>query len=167
MRPQVYWIECGNPGRLAIMPRPRAGDWLEDEILGWREEGIDIVVSLLEPEEVCDLDLRREAALCRGQGMEFISFPIPDRGVPDSGHGAATLARSLATRMGGGKAIAVHCRAGIGRSSLIAACILASSGSEPETVFDLIGACRGLEVPDTDGQRHWLRDFCRGSLGTS
>ena len=93
--------------------------------------------------------------------MELVSFPIPDRDVPDSAHDAATLARSLATRIGGGKAVAVHCRAGIGRSSLIAACILASSGHEPGTVFDLIGACRGLEVPDTEAQRLWLRGLCR------
>ena len=34
-------------GRLAIMARPRAGDWLEDEISGWRAQGVEIVVSLL------------------------------------------------------------------------------------------------------------------------
>jgi hypothetical protein len=32
---------------LAIMPRPRAGDWLEDEIDQWQREGLKIVVSLL------------------------------------------------------------------------------------------------------------------------
>jgi len=47
MRPQVYWINLPMAGRLAIMARPRAGDWLDDEISGWRVQGIDTVVSLL------------------------------------------------------------------------------------------------------------------------
>jgi hypothetical protein len=82
MRPRVYWIDLRIAGRLAIMGRPRNGDWLDDEISGWREEGIDIVVGLLEPKEVSELGLQGEADLCREQDIEFISFPIPDRGVP-------------------------------------------------------------------------------------
>lgn len=34
------------------MARPRAGEWLEDEIAGWRAQSVDIVVSLLEPAEI-------------------------------------------------------------------------------------------------------------------
>jgi hypothetical protein len=36
------------------MARPRAGDWLDDEISGWRAQRIDIIISLLEQEEVSD-----------------------------------------------------------------------------------------------------------------
>jgi len=49
MRPEVFWIDSPTNARLAIMPRPRSGDWLEDEIAGWRVEGIDVVVSLSPP----------------------------------------------------------------------------------------------------------------------
>jgi hypothetical protein len=48
MHPKVYCTEAALAGRLAIVPRPRAGDWLDDEIAAWRAEGIDLVVSLLE-----------------------------------------------------------------------------------------------------------------------
>jgi hypothetical protein len=105
MRPVVHWIETPAAGRLAIMARPRAGDWLDDEVSGWRMEGIDIVVSLLEPEEVSELGLQREAHLCEVHVMEFISFPIPDRGVPGSLGEAAALARLLALRISEGKAV--------------------------------------------------------------
>lgn len=57
MRPNVYWVDLPASGRLAIMPRPRAGDWLDKEIAGWRAEGIHVVVSLLEAEEVAELGL--------------------------------------------------------------------------------------------------------------
>src|SRR5262249_20811991 len=136
MRSDIHWIEVPAAGRLAIMARPRAGDWLEDEIAGWRAAGIDIVVSLLEPAEIAELGLDREPGLCREHGMELISFPIPDRGVPPSAIEAGALARHLAARIAAGGAVAVHCRAGIGRSSVMAACVMISAGVGPRTVFD-------------------------------
>jgi hypothetical protein len=80
----VYWIETSHDGRLAIMARPRAGDWLEEEVANWQAAGIDIVVSLLEMSEVTELGLQQEAALCQAQKIGFISFPIPDRQMPTS-----------------------------------------------------------------------------------
>jgi hypothetical protein len=80
MLPKVHWMEAPLAGRLATMPRPRAGDWLADEITGWKTAGIDLVVSLLEPHEVAELGLHGEASLCEQHAIEFISFP----GVPPS-----------------------------------------------------------------------------------
>ncbi|MGH6794984.1 MAG: hypothetical protein ACREDD_12980 [Methylocella sp.] len=128
MRPKIYWIDLPASGRLAIMPRPRAGDWLDGEIAGWQGQGIDLIVSLLEAEEVRELDLQREAGLCHGAGMEFIAFPIPDGGVPPTTREAVILAEAIITRLNEGKSVALHCRAGIGRSSLIAACVLVLLG---------------------------------------
>jgi len=34
----ICWIAWQSPGRLGIMARPRAGDWLEDEIGGWQRD---------------------------------------------------------------------------------------------------------------------------------
>jgi protein-tyrosine phosphatase len=58
-----------------------------------------------------------------------------------------------------GNAVAVHCRAGIGRSSLIAACVLVLLGFAPGMAFDLIGKARGVKVPDTEEQRDWVDMF--------
>jgi protein-tyrosine phosphatase len=159
MRPDIHWIETPAAQRLAIMARPRAGDWLDDEIAGWREDGVDIVVSLLEAEEIDELGLRAEADLCRAQAMTFISFPISDRGVPASLQGTASLAQSLARQLSEGKAVAIHCRAGIGRSSLLAACVLACCGCESDAAFAFIEKARGLSVPDTEAQREWVAAF--------
>src|SRR5205823_329270 len=84
MRTELYWIEGPWRGRLAIMPRPRGGDWLEDEIQSWRRSGVDVVVSLLTCEERTELNLRDEESLCRANSIEFISFPIVDRSIPSS-----------------------------------------------------------------------------------
>ena len=59
------------------MPRPRGEDWLEDEIQAWRQSGIDVIVSLLTPDELADLDLTAEQELCRANRIKFVSFPNP------------------------------------------------------------------------------------------
>jgi protein-tyrosine phosphatase len=156
MVPEIYWIDRVPTGRLAIMARPRADDWLEDEIAGWREAGVDIVVSLLERHEVHELGLDREAELCRDNAIEFVTFPIPDRGVPESRRATIELAERLADHVRGGRSVAVHCRAGIGRSGLIAACILGVTGIGTDSAFKVIGNARGVAVPDTEQQRDWV-----------
>jgi len=155
---RLHWIEA--PGRLAIMARPRADDWLEVDVAEWKTAGVDLVISLLEREEVSELGLQREAELCRACGIEFISFPIPDRGVPDIEQ-ASDIARSIADGIASGHSIAVHCRAGIGRSSMIAACAMICSGIEAGEALALIREARGVIVPDTDEQRDWVVAFGR------
>ena len=121
MKAQVYWIEGPWPGRLAIVPRPRGGDWLEDEIQAWQHAGLDRVVSLLTPDEVIDLDLSEEEPWCQAHDIQFMSFPIPDRSAPASLNAALGLVHQLAHALATGQRIAVHCRQGIGRSALLAA----------------------------------------------
>lgn len=158
MPSDIYWVDHKGPSRLAIMARPRAGDWLEDEIENWRAEGVQVVVSLLEPSEEAELGLEAEAEACRSQGIEFIRFPIADRGVPADRETALQLARQLGASE---QAIAIHCRAGIGRSSLMAALVLAHRGLSADAAFDLIRAARGVTVPDTDQQREWIERLTR------
>jgi hypothetical protein len=159
LRREVHWIVLPAGARLAIMARPRAGEWLDDEIVGWRVEGIDVIVSLLEAEEGAELGLHREVGLCQGLAIEFISFPIPDRGVPRSASATMALAKTIVQRLSDGKAVAIHCRAGIGRSALIAACVLELLGIAAELAFVLIGEARGVKVLDTEGQRNWVGSF--------
>ncbi|MDE1145186.1 MAG: protein-tyrosine phosphatase family protein [Azospirillaceae bacterium] len=164
MRPALYWINSEGlswTGRLAIMARPRSGDWLEDEIAGWRDAGVGEVVSLLEPAEVRELGLEEEAALCRASGQAFTAFPIPDRGVPDSIRQTAALTRRLIQALATGQSVAVHCRAGIGRSSLMVAGVMACGGLDVGQAFARIAQARGVPVPDTEGQRDWVQDFAR------
>src|ERR1700720_3036154 len=103
MKAAPYWIEGPWPGRLAILPRPRAGDWLEDEVRSWRAAGIDVVVSLLMNEEMAELGLAGEAQLCRANGVEYVAFPVLDRGVPSSAKATAELVRRLEAELAGRK----------------------------------------------------------------
>lgn len=159
MQAEIYWIADVPKGRLAVLPRPRGGDWLEDEVRSLRAAGVDVLVSLLTREEVEELELLDEAASCAAGSMEFVSFPFADRGVPASEAETLALVRRLAALVAGGKAVAVHCRQGVGWSALVAACVLASLGERPSAAFERIAAARGCPVPDTAEQREWVMRF--------
>ena len=161
MRAELSWIEVPWQGRLAILPRPRGGDWLEDEIRDWRSAGVGVIVSLLTSDEITDLDLVQEARLCRENGIQYLSFPITDRSVPTSGGATLEFAKTLEGFLAAGKTVAVHCRQGIGRSALIAACVLILAGITPEVVFQRLSAARGCPVPETAEQRQWVIEFAR------
>lgn len=161
LQPDVYWIREIEKLRLAIMPRPRNGEWLADEISGWHRLGLRCVVSLLEIDESRELGLADEESLCGAAGLKFLSFPIPDRGVPRDHTGFAGLVDTLAERLRSGDSVGIHCRAGIGRSGLLGACILGALEVPPEYAFAMLSRARGVTVPDTDAQVDWVRDFVR------
>jgi len=155
----MFWIEADGPGRLGIAARPRAGDWLDDEIKHWRAASVDVVVSLLEAHEVHELGLGAEHDRCVEAGITFISLPIPDRGVPGSLAKTRDVVATCKARLAEGDGVIIHCRAGIGRSSMIAACVLAGRGYSLEDAFRMIAAARGLPVPDTRPQADWAAEF--------
>ena len=155
LRPTMYPIPVPSPGRLTTMPRPRGGDWLEDEMLALRRAGVDVLVCLLTSVESDELALSDEPAAASRAGMEFHAFPIVDLGVPDPEQ-VRPLLDILTSRLDDGEHVAVHCRAGIGRSSLIAAALLVRLGSPTEQAWQVIADARGVSVPETDEQRRWL-----------
>jgi protein-tyrosine phosphatase len=164
MRPDLFWIPGPWRGRLAIATRPRGGDWIDDEVSGWRRAGINVVVSLLEQDEAAQLDLLEEASVAGAHGIRFISFPIPDRGVPTSGPAAISLMGAIASALDEGKNVAVHCRQGIGRSGLIVAGVLATSGAGPEDAIQTVSSARGIPIPETAEQRLWVQGLARTSV---
>lgn len=159
MRTEPFWIEGPWPGRLAIVQRPRGGDWLEDEVRSWRQAGLDVIVSLLIPDEIDSFYLISEANLCEANGIQFFSFPIEDRGTPSSRQATLNLVKSLEEYLTEGKNIGIHCRQGIGRSALIAACILVLSGVDTEESLRRVSEARGSQVPETEEQRRWVVEF--------
>lgn len=159
MKTDIFWIDGLPRGRLGISPRPRGGDWLDDEAQAWRASGVDSVVSLLTPSEKTEFNLEEEETACRRQGLQFRSLAIPDRGVPQSGALLKRLVSTMLDDLNSGKTVVIHCRQGIGRSSLIAASAMTAFGEDPDRAFRKIAEARGRPVPDTDEQRNWVRRF--------
>jgi len=156
---KLYWLEDKWPGRIALSARPRGGDWLGDEVGEWKRAAINTVVSLLEQQEERELDLQRESAEVRGHGLDFLWLPIPDRHVPGSEAALAQPLERLDRTLREGKNVLIHCRQGVGRSGLVAACLLVKNGMSPGAAVEKISSVRGVQVPETDEQREWIDHF--------
>lgn len=161
MKAELYWIDGPWPGKLAIASRPRGNDWLDDEVRAWQASGIEEVVSLLTPDEERELGLEEEAKLCRAHGIAFLPFPIADRSVPPGRAEAMQLIRDVEKKLTQGKTVVLHCRQGMGRAAMMASCLLAFTGLEPEMALARVGQARGLVVPETAEQRSWVIQFAR------
>jgi protein-tyrosine phosphatase len=168
-KPIIYWIENAGDGRLAILARPQGNGALEGEVQGWRDAGIDVVVSMLTDSDNSYLGLSAEAELCRSNGLEFRSFPIEDFGVPASVDTALQFVRDLNELLASGKNIGFHCNGCIGRAPLIASCVLMFSGKSAETAFELVSVARGYPIPEARAQAEWGKNFERelSSLGVT
>jgi protein-tyrosine phosphatase len=155
----AYWIETGISAKLAIMPAPRGGKHLEGEIRSLKREGANVLVSLLTPEEDEALALEYERAACSGHGIEFRSFPIPDRRVPTSTEAFLRFIDSLHHDLLQGRSIVAHCRAGIGRSALLLAALMHREGLSVDDAFRRITQARRMLVPDTPEQLRWVENL--------
>jgi len=62
-----------------------------------------------------------------------------------------------------GKNAVVHCRQGVGRSGLMAACLLVARGKEPGAAVVELDRAREITVPETAEQRSWI-DLYASSL---
>ncbi|WP_211304185.1 protein-tyrosine phosphatase family protein [Umezawaea tangerina] len=138
------------------MAHPPGGAELPAFLTALRTSGVDILVSALTLGEEELLDLTDERSSAESAGMEFRSLPIDDFGVPDRATVTPALT-ALVAELRGGANVVVHCRGGVGRSSLLAAGLLVLDGVEPDEAWRLISAARGRTVPETDEQREWIR----------
>ena len=66
MEEVIFRIPISSQGSLAITPRPRGGDWLEDDIAALARSGIGVLVSMLREDEQGDLSAQQLSALTRG-----------------------------------------------------------------------------------------------------
>lgn len=156
---EIFWIKGDPPVPLAIVPRPRGGDWLQDELIQLQRDGIQTLVSLLERHEAAFLDLSEEARVAKQVGLRFLSFSIPDTQLPTDPTAFRNFIHYLASRLQAGEHIGVHCRGSIGRATITAACALIHLGWSPRAALTAIEAARGCAVPDTQEQENWILDY--------
>jgi protein-tyrosine phosphatase len=153
----IFKVEIDGPGALAITPRPRGDDWLNDDVAALAQNGVGVLVSLLCDDEARDLGLQDEAAVCAQHSIEFISLPVTDMCAPDEESDFIAEVHRLAGLVSGGASVAVHCRQSIGRSGVLAVSIAIATGLDLESGLESVSVARGLRVPETREQMNWLR----------
>jgi protein-tyrosine phosphatase len=156
---EIFWINGDPPPPLAVVLKPNGDDSLKDDLLRMKLGGIQTLVSLLEEEEAASLGLAQEGSVAGQIGMNFVCFPIPDVHVPPNLDSFRKFAADLASHLGAGVKVGVHCRGSVGRATVTAACTLIHLGWNPKTALDAIRTARGLDVPDTKEQEEWILSY--------
>ncbi|NKB57526.1 MAG: protein tyrosine phosphatase [Alphaproteobacteria bacterium] len=159
--PSIYKVQTDTAGDLYVMPKP-SGERLRDDIQAFSDMGVTRIVSLLEYREAQQLGLAKESETCGEFEIEFVQYPIEDRGLPEKPSFAALVESTCAALRAGGN-IAVHCRAGIGRTGMVASCILTRFAVDAEEAISIVSGARLLEIPDTDEQRRFILNFAANS----
>jgi nicotinamide-nucleotide amidase len=117
-------IPLDVPGELFVSPMPYGRYDSQRVFRHFKQEEIQRVVILLSDQEIkkrCRRDLKK---LYRKHRMAITQFPMVDFLQP--GHGDMDqLIPELADRLRQGERIVVHCHAGVGRSSVVVACLAA------------------------------------------
>lgn len=101
------------------MPRPNS-EWLTDDVNYFANLGVNLIISHLEKAEEFEVGLSEEANTLKKVGIEFLSYPIEDRHLPQV-NDFKKLIESIYLQLLNGVNIAVHCRAGIGRTGITSA----------------------------------------------
>ena len=152
-----YRIKLDAPGALFVMARP-AADHLHETLTSLKRGGIGRVVSLLSGDETRELKLGEEGALCAELGLAFTSFPIADYDIPEPA-GFSSLIGAVKNDLDAGVNLAVHCKAGIGRSGTLACCILKTYGFDSDEAIACASHARGVAVPDNVRQIDFIQRF--------
>jgi protein-tyrosine phosphatase len=84
---------------------------------------------------------------------------MDDGGTPGDDATFDEFIDELAVEHSAGRRIAVHCRAGVGRSPMVAAAVLVREGVPPAEAWRRVAEARGYPVPDNGEQREYLFRF--------
>jgi len=143
---------------LFIVKRPRGGSRLTESMEAIRSAGIHRLVSLLMPDEEDFHDLKAEADVWRSFGLEYLSVPVQDLGVPDDEMVFVDAVAKVVRGLIAGESAGVHCRQSIGRSGVFASAVLVALGMSPRDAFATTATARGFDLPLTEQQGQWLED---------
>ena len=154
---KIFRLKTNASGQLHLMPAPPA-KVLNDVCQQLAERDVGLIVSLLADEDIRSLGLQNEPKAAAAQDIEFIHFPIVDFGLPEP-VAFRELVSELCAALERGTSIAIHCRAGIGRTGTLASCILKGLGLASDEAMARVAAARGVTIPDTEAQRQFIQEF--------
>jgi protein-tyrosine phosphatase len=168
---RVDWIETGLwPGRLGLTfaPGKKGASVLQAGVTHDRDlaadlgclarEGVNVLAPLIEAHEFELLGIPDYHALASARGLAVIAFPVRDRDVPADLAAFNDFLDELMEQLLDGRAVVVHCRGGLGRAGLTAACLLTRVGLPPEQATGRVRAARPGAI-ETAAQERFVEDF--------
>jgi len=133
------------PGTLFLHSMPGRYEPLPEAWAQIRSEGIRLIVCLAERDEIWRKSPRYAEALEElSVPCDLDAYPIKDFEVPGSRKTFWNLAERIAVQLRAGSRVLIHCAAGIGRTGMLAACVLVALGKtqvEAEQAVESAGSC--------------------------
>ena len=142
-----FWVIAGHLGGL---PRPGIIDELEHDLDGLERLDVSVLVTLEEQATV-------DPAALEARHIRSVHFPVVDMGVPAI-DATFALCADLERWIERGDVVAVHCRAGLGRTGTILACHLVWLGRPACEAIDTIRAINPRCI-QSNAQVEFLRQF--------
>ncbi len=156
--PIPYWIAKINDCDIGIAACPAGGRALEEELKVFKKSESLVMISLLTEKEERRLGLTQEKLIAEELGIRFIKFPIPDMSIPGFKIYVEFIDHLYELTMEKDKML-IHCRAGIGRSSLIALGLMTKDGTPLSQSIQHVSRTRGFHVPQSISQRRLLHKY--------
>ncbi|MCD0156718.1 cyclin-dependent kinase inhibitor 3 family protein [Deinococcus sp. 14RED07] len=171
---RVDWIPTGLwPGRLGLTfaPGKKGGSVyqpgvthdrdLTDDMRTLAQGGANVIAPLLEDHEFPMLGLEDYHDAADTFGLEVAPYPIPDGHAPHDPRDFAAYIDELMTYLLNGRSVVVHCRGGLGRAGLSAACLLVQAGLDADDAIALVRETRSPHAIETPQQEQFIHDFAR------
>lgn len=145
-------------GGLALAPCPGSGgNPLKVDLAALRDWGATRLISLTPMAELARLGAGHLHDEAKALGLTVHGVPVADFDVP-AGDALAAWSRAsplVHRALERGERVAIHCRAGLGRSGMLAALILTERGLPPDVTIARVRAARPGAI-ETDAQQAFV-----------
>jgi len=158
--PNSYWV---LPGRLlgGEYPGGPTPELTRERLSRLLDAGIDCFLDLTQPQELTSYDASLPTE------VDYLRCPLVDHGIPASPGEMTEIIQCLRGALREGRVIYLHCRAGIGRTGMVAGCLLAEQGFSGEEALAELNrlwrqSARSVQwptVPETAAQIEYVRSW--------
>ncbi|HEX7375095.1 MAG TPA: ADP-ribosylglycohydrolase family protein, partial [Steroidobacteraceae bacterium] len=172
--PGCYWVV---PGRLLVGEFPGSHSRADamERLRSFLSAGVTCFLDLTQAQEIPSYEALLPFATPSGRRVEYLRQPIVDHGVPDE---RAVMERILALLDGAlaaGHVVYVHCRAGIGRSAMVAGCWLATQRGDAALALEELQelwqqaaqSARWPRIPETESQEQFVLQWLGGKAAAA
>ena len=158
-------VRCGEGWVLRLRCPGTGGGDLDSE-LDRLAARADALLTLLGDAELARLGVGDLGARAEARGMAWVQAPIGDFDAPADAFETAFAAAwpMLRERLAAGGTVAVHCRAGLGRTGTVAARMLVEHGADPEEAIAAVRRARPGTL-ETEAQVAHVRAHARNMTG--
>lgn len=141
----TWELPVAKCGALILTPCPGTQQvTLLDSLQQLKEQGVTVVVTAIEQQEMQAKDVTDLGAVSASLGMQWLHLPIEDDSVPNQAfqQGWQKNSKALHATLARGEKIAMHCMGGSGRTGLLAAHLLLERNWSLNEIISQVQALR-------------------------